>query len=88
MLWNASESAAAMKAKAIETLVAATVISWGDDVLSVGASVGVAVLGEADSPADALAHADRAMYARKAARRSARPQPKQARDQTPRRATR
>ena len=40
-------------------------------MLSVGASIGFAMLGPADEPADVLAEADHAMYARKAARKAA-----------------
>ena len=37
-------------------------------MLAVGGSVGVALIGPSDSPTEVLARADRAMYARKAAR--------------------
>jgi diguanylate cyclase (GGDEF)-like protein len=68
ILWNLSEADARTKAEALETAVAATQITIGDAVLSVGASVGAAPLGALDGPADVLAHADQAMYARKAQR--------------------
>lgn len=69
ILWNLGEAEARAKAEALEAAVAAVGVPAGESVLSVGASVGVAPLGALDGPADALAHADQAMYARKAARR-------------------
>jgi diguanylate cyclase (GGDEF)-like protein len=68
LLWNAGEADAARKAESIEALIAGTRIRWQDAMLAVGASVGVAMLRAADSPAAVLDRADRAMYARKAAR--------------------
>jgi GGDEF domain-containing protein len=43
-------------------------VRWGSSTLVVGASAGVALLGALDTPADVLARADAAMYARKAER--------------------
>jgi diguanylate cyclase (GGDEF)-like protein len=68
LLWNLDEAAAAAKAAALEAVVAATPIPWGTTSLTVGASAGFAVLSPHDAVADVLARADRAMYARKAAR--------------------
>jgi diguanylate cyclase (GGDEF)-like protein len=68
LLWNVSGPAAAAKAGALETAVYATPVRWGSSTLVVGASAGVALLGALDTPADVLARADAAMYARKAER--------------------
>jgi diguanylate cyclase (GGDEF)-like protein len=69
LLWNVSGEAAAAKAAALEDAVYATPVQWGASTLVVGASAGVALLGALDAPADVLARADAAMYARKAERR-------------------
>jgi diguanylate cyclase (GGDEF)-like protein len=68
ILWNLGEAEAQAKAETLEAAVAATRIMVGDVALSVGVSVGAAPLSALDGPADALAHADQAMYARKAQR--------------------
>jgi len=69
LLWNVSGSAAATKAAALEAAVYATPVRWGASTLVVGASAGIAMIGPLDTPADALARADAAMYARKGERR-------------------
>ena len=69
LLWNVGGLAAAAKAAALETAVYSTPAAWGASTLVVGASAGVAQLGALDSPADVLARADSAMYARKAERK-------------------
>ena len=69
LLWNVSGTDAAAKAAALEAAVYATPVRWGASTLVVGASAGVALLGALDSPADILARADAAMYARKAERK-------------------
>jgi diguanylate cyclase (GGDEF)-like protein len=69
LLWNVSGEAAAAKAAALEDAVYATPVQWRASTLVVGASAGVALLGALDAPADVLARADAAMYARKAERR-------------------
>jgi len=69
LLWNVSGSAAATKAAALEAAVYATPVRWGASTLVVGASAGMAMIGPLDTPADALARADAAMYARKGERR-------------------
>jgi diguanylate cyclase (GGDEF)-like protein len=71
LLWNVGAIAATAKAAALEAAVYATPVRWGSSTLMVGASAGVAVVGPLDTPADALARADAAMYARKAERREA-----------------
>jgi diguanylate cyclase (GGDEF)-like protein len=65
LLWNVSGPAAATKAQALEAAVYATPVRWSSSTLVVGASAGVALLGALDTPADVLARADAAMYARK-----------------------
>jgi diguanylate cyclase (GGDEF)-like protein len=69
LLWNLRETDAVAKAAALETLVAKTPVRWRSATLAVGASAGVAFLGPLDTPAQALARADAAMYARKAEKR-------------------
>jgi diguanylate cyclase (GGDEF)-like protein len=69
LLWNVNAPDAAAKAAALEAAVYATPVRWGDATLVVGASAGLALLGVLDSPAEMLARADAAMYARKAARK-------------------
>jgi diguanylate cyclase (GGDEF)-like protein len=69
LLWNVSSPAATAKASALETAVYSTPVRWGNSTLVVGASAGVALLGALDTPAEILARADAAMYARKAERR-------------------
>ena len=44
-------------------------VRWNASTLVVGASAGVALLGALDTPADVIARADAAMYARKDERR-------------------
>jgi len=69
LLWNVNGANAAAKAGALEAAVFATPLRWNASTLVVGASAGVALLGALDSPADVIARADAAMYARKAERR-------------------
>jgi len=69
LLWNVNGANAAAKAGALEAAVYATPLRWNASTLVVGASAGVALLGALDSPADVIARADAAMYARKAERR-------------------
>jgi diguanylate cyclase (GGDEF)-like protein len=69
LLWNVTEAAAAAKAEILEqTVETADLAPLGID-LAVGASVGAAMLDVSDTPARVIERADRAMYARKAARR-------------------
>jgi diguanylate cyclase (GGDEF)-like protein len=70
LLWNVSETDAAAKAAALEAMVYATSVRFGASTLVVGASAGVALIGRLDTPAEVLARADAAMYARKAERRA------------------
>jgi len=69
LLWNVDDAAAASKAAALEAAVYATPLRRGASTLVVGASPGVAFIGPLDTPAEVLARADAAMYARKAERR-------------------
>ena len=46
-----------------------TPVRWNASTLVVGASAGVALLGALDTPADVIARADAAMYARKTSAR-------------------
>ena len=68
LLWNLSEAHALAKALALEGTIAYTTTTHAGATLAVGASAGAAMLLPRDTPADVLARADRAMYARKAAR--------------------
>ena len=70
ILWNLSEADAAAKTWALEAAVSEATVDWQGTTLSVGASIGFAMLGPSDELAAALAKADHAMYARKQARRS------------------
>jgi diguanylate cyclase (GGDEF)-like protein len=69
LLWNLGEADAGAKARALEAAVAAVTVPWEGASLAVGASAGVVPLMAGDRPADAVARADAAMYARKHARR-------------------
>ncbi|MGB6965247.1 MAG: GGDEF domain-containing protein, partial [Xanthobacteraceae bacterium] len=51
--------------------VYATPVRWNSSTLVVRASAGLALLGALDSPAEVMARADAAMYARKAERKGA-----------------
>jgi diguanylate cyclase (GGDEF)-like protein len=68
LLWNVSGPEAAAKAADLERAVYATPVRWDSSTLVVGASAGVAMIGPLDTPAELLASADAAMYARKAER--------------------
>jgi diguanylate cyclase (GGDEF)-like protein len=65
LLWNISGKDAAIKAAALEAAIYSTHVAWGASTLVVSASAGVAFLGALDAPAEVLACADAAMYARK-----------------------
>lgn len=69
LLWNVKGAVAAAKAIALEAAVYATPVRWNDSTLVVGASAGMARLGVLDTPAEVLARADAAMYARKTERK-------------------
>jgi diguanylate cyclase (GGDEF)-like protein len=65
LLWNVNGAHAAAKAGALEAAVYGTPVRWSSSTLVVGASAGVVLLGALDTPADVIARADAAMYARK-----------------------
>jgi diguanylate cyclase (GGDEF)-like protein len=65
LLWNLTGPAAEAKAAALEQAVYSTPVRWGASSVVVGASAGVALIGALDTPAELLARADAAMYARK-----------------------
>ena len=70
LLWNVNGANAAAKAAALEAAVYGTPVRWNASTLVVGASAGVALLGALDTPADVIARADAAMYARKDERKA------------------
>jgi diguanylate cyclase (GGDEF)-like protein len=69
LLWNLPDADAVAKAVELERAVYAMPVRWGDSTMVVGASEGVAFVGPLDTPAEVLARADAAMYARKTERR-------------------
>jgi len=69
LLWNLNGPAAGAKAAALEQAIYSTPVQWVSSTLVVGAAAGVALIGALDTPADLLARADAAMYARKVERR-------------------
>lgn len=71
LLWGCDEANAATKALTLESAIDRTTATHEGAMLTVGASVGAAPLLPLDQPAEAMERADRAMYARKAARRAA-----------------
>ncbi|RJF70810.1 GGDEF domain-containing protein [Rhodopseudomonas palustris] len=71
LLWNLSEADARKKAAALEETVDRLPIQFGEHTVSAGVSAGVTMLTSGMNAAEALASADRAMYARKAERRAA-----------------
>ena len=71
LLWNCDEAQAVAKALTLEDAIRRTTAMHGGAPLMVGASVGAVSLLPLDRPAQTLERADRAMYARKAARHAA-----------------
>ena len=65
LLWNLAQAQAAAKARDLENLIAAVVVTHGEARLSVGASAGWVPLSAAATPAQMIDAADKAMYARK-----------------------
>ncbi|TMJ06002.1 MAG: GGDEF domain-containing protein [Alphaproteobacteria bacterium] len=72
ILWNLSEGDAAAKAWALEAAVSDAGFACEGETLTVGASIGFALLGPADELSGVMARADHAMYARKAERKGSR----------------
>jgi diguanylate cyclase (GGDEF)-like protein len=71
LLWGCDEASAVAKALTLEAAVDRTTATHEGVSLTVGASVGAALLLPLDRPAETIERSDRAMYARKAARRAA-----------------
>ena len=71
LLWGCDEANAVAKALILEAAVDRTTATHEGVALTVGASVGTALLLPLDQPGETIERADRAMYARKAARRAA-----------------
>ena len=69
LLWNLRADQAESKARAIEELIAASPFEYEGKRFKLGLSAGFAVLTQDDTVEAALARADRAMYARKRARK-------------------
>lgn len=70
VLWNMSVTHAAGKARALEDLIAGTMVPRDPARLAVGASAGIAALSPLDTAAQAIDAADRAMYVRKREKRA------------------
>lgn len=70
LLWNLSEADAFAKASALERAIDALTFVFKGHAVTAGASAGIAMLGPMDSVEMVLEQADRAMYVRKAVRRS------------------
>jgi diguanylate cyclase (GGDEF)-like protein len=68
LLWNISETDAQTKAHIVEEVIGRTTAAHAGTTVTIGASVGVTPLLPLDRAADVIDRADRAMYARKAAR--------------------
>jgi diguanylate cyclase (GGDEF)-like protein len=71
LLWHLTEADAQNKARLLEAAVARTTATHGGATLSAAASAGAVLLLPLDQPADVLDRADRDMYRRKDARKSA-----------------
>jgi diguanylate cyclase (GGDEF)-like protein len=69
IIWRVEEPQASAKARELETMIAKIGITHGRSQISVAASIGIAPLVEDSNPADVIAAADQAMYARKDERR-------------------
>jgi diguanylate cyclase (GGDEF)-like protein len=72
LLWMCGEADAQAKAQALESAIGRTTATHAGSTLTVGASCGAAMVLPLDHPAELLERADRAMYARKAAKRGQR----------------
>jgi diguanylate cyclase (GGDEF)-like protein len=72
LLWMCGEADAQAKAQALESAIGRTTATHAGSTLTVEASCGVAMVLPLDQPAELLERADRAMYARKAAKRGQR----------------
>ena len=70
LLWNLTEADALAKAAALEDAIDQLTFVFKGRAVTAGASAGISLLGAADNASAALEQADRAMYARKEARRT------------------
>jgi diguanylate cyclase (GGDEF)-like protein len=70
LMWNVADADALAKAAELEQAVYATPVRCGASTMVVGASAGLAFVGPLDTPAEVLARADAAMYARKLQKRT------------------
>jgi diguanylate cyclase (GGDEF)-like protein len=70
LMWNADRTQALAKAAQLETIIENARVDFGGSALSVGASVGGIVLRADASASEMIEEADRAMYARKKAKRA------------------
>ena len=70
LMWNAAKPQAMMRARDLEIRIEGIALARGGERLSVGASVGVAVLRGDLTTAALIDLADKAMYARKSERRA------------------
>ena len=70
LMWNVDPEVAAVKLYELERMVSQVTVDYRGASLSVGASAGLAALAAEDTPADVIDTADRAMYARKKAKRT------------------
>ncbi len=69
LLWNLTQADALAKARALEDAIDQLTFMFKARSVVAGASAGIALIGPADDAAAAMEAADRAMYARKSARR-------------------
>ncbi len=69
LLWNLTEADALAKAAALEEAIDRLTFVFNGSSVVAGASAGIALVGATDVAVDVMEVADRAMYARKAARR-------------------
>lgn len=69
LLWNLTQADALAKARALEDAIDQLTFMFKGRSVVAGASAGIALIGPADDAAAAMETADRAMYARKSARR-------------------
>ena len=70
LLWNLTEAEAAKRAMVLESTIDTLTLVFDGHTITAAASVGFAMIGAGDTTVDVLARADRAMYARKAIRRT------------------
>jgi diguanylate cyclase (GGDEF)-like protein len=69
ILWQVDEASALQKAASLEAMIAASPLRDGDLIFPLSTSIGTAMLDANETAEDVLNRADRAMYARKGARK-------------------